>query len=175
VTLAVALDGRLDWMNAIGYAVAQLIGAFAASLALLLLTTVGFVDASVNQPGATAEALFDRELHSFAIEVLLTAVFIAVILTVTRKSPGSAIIVIPFTLMAIHFVGLLTSGASVNPTRSLAPAVVAGNYSSLWIYLTGPFVGSILGWAVYRFLTPPDDDMDLEAEADDEFDDLDED
>jgi aquaporin Z len=175
VTLAALFDGRIDWLNAIGYAVAQLIGAFAASLGLLLLTTVGFVDASVNQPGGTAEALFDRELHGFAIEVLLTAIFIAVILTVTRKSPGNAIIVIPFTLIAIHFVGLLTSGASVNPTRSLAPAVVAGNYNSLWIYLTGPFVGSVLGWAVYRFLTPPDDDMELEAAGDDEFDDLDED
>lgn len=176
VTLAALFDGRLDWVNALGYAVAQVIGAFAASLATLLITTASIVEASVNQPGPTAEAVFDTQVHAFAVEVLLTAVFIAVILTVTKKSPGQAIIVIPLTLFAIHMVGIFISGASVNPARSLAPAVVSGNYDSLWVYLTGPFVGSILGWALYRFLTPPDGELELEADdVDDEFDDLDDD
>lgn len=176
VTLAALFDGRLDWMNAIGYVIAQVIGAFAASIGVLLVSTMGIVAASVNQPGPTAEALFDRELHAFALEAILTTVFVAVILTVTKKSPGQAIIVIPLTLLAIHFIGIYTSGASVNPVRSLAPAVLSGTYGSLWVYLTGPFVGSILGWAIYRFLTPPGDDPEAEAEdLDDEFDDLDED
>lgn len=175
VTLAAVLDGRLDWVNALGYAIAQLIGAVAASLAIRLMTTVGFVSASVNTPGPTADALFDRELHAFAIEVILTAVFIAVILTVTKKSPDQAIIVIPLTLVAIHFVGIFTSGASVNPVRSLAPAVVSGSYASLWVYLTAPFLGSGLGWALYRFLTP-DDDMELESvDADDDLDEIEDD
>lgn len=173
VTLAAFLDGRLDWMNALGYVIAQFIGAFAASIGILLVSTMSIVAASVNQPGPTAEAAFDTELHAFAIEVILTAVFVAVILTVTKKSPDQAIIVIPLTLVAIHFVGIFTSGASVNPARSLAPAVVSGTYASLWVYLTAPFVGSVLGWALYRFLTPPDDDMELESvDADDDFDDL---
>ena len=176
VTLAAFFDGRLDWMNALGYVVAQLIGAFAASIGILLATTMSIVTTSVNQPGPTAEALFDRELHAFALEAILTAAFIAVILTVTKKSPDQAIIVIPLTLVMIHFVGIFTSGASVNPVRSLAPAVVAGNYASLWVYLTGPFVGSVLGWGIYRFLTPPDEDMELETEdGDDAFDDLEDD
>jgi len=176
VTLAALLDRRLNWMTALGYAGAQVIGAFAASLAIRLITTVGIVAASVNQPGPTAESTFDVELHAFAVEVILTAVFIAVILTVTKKSPDQAIIVIPLTLVAIHFVGIFISGASVNPVRSLAPAVVSGTYASLWVYLTGPFIGSILGWGVYRFLTPPDGDMEMETEdVDDGFDDLDDD
>ncbi|MEO8272869.1 MAG: aquaporin [Chloroflexota bacterium] len=176
VTLAALFDGRLDWMNALGYVVAQVIGAFAASIGVLLVTTMGIVQASVNQPGPTAEAQFDMELHAFALEAILTAVFIAVILTVTKKSPGQAIVVIPLTLLVIHFVGIFTSGASVNPARSLAPAVVSGTYGSLWVYLTGPFVGSILGWAIYRFLTPPDEDLEEATEdLDDEFEELDED
>jgi glycerol uptake facilitator-like aquaporin len=137
---------------------------------------MGIVAASVNQPGPTADAQIDMELHAFAVEVLLTAVFIAVILTVTRKSPDQAIIVIPLTLFAIHMVGIFISGASVNPIRSLAPAVVSGTYGSLWVYLTGPFVGAVVGWGLYRFLTPPDDELELAASADDDdFDDLEDD
>jgi aquaporin Z len=106
--------------------------------------------------------------------VVLTAIFVAVILTVSRNSPQQAILVIPFTLVAIHYVGMHISGASVNPVRSLAPAVVSGMYDSLWVYLTAPFVGSILGWGVYRLLTTPNDDVSVEIDDDYLDDDLDE-
>lgn len=179
VTLAALFDGRVTWMDAIGYVIAQILGALGASLAILLITTKSIVTASVNQPGPTAEALFDQELHAFSAEIILTAVFVAVILTVTRKAPDAAILVIPLVLLAIHFVGIQVSGASVNPARSLAPAIVSGTYQSLWVYLTAPFIGSILGWAAYKFLNPPDDDDDeagMESEDedwdDDEADDL---
>jgi aquaporin Z len=167
VTLAALFDGRIDWKNAIGYAVAQVVGAVGASLAILLITTKAVVANSVNLPGSIADDPFQAELHAFAAEAILTALFVAVILTVTRKAPDVAIIVIPLTLVAIHYVGIQISGASVNPARSLAPAVVTGTYQSLWIYLTAPFVGSILGWAAYRFLNPPDED-EMELEGDDE-------
>jgi len=175
VTLAALFDGRLDWKNAIGYAVAQVIGALGGAIAVMLLTTKDFVGAAVNQPGPTSGDPFTNELHSFSGEVILTAVFVAVILTVTRKAPDQAILVIPLTLVAIHYVGIFISGASVNPTRSLAPAMIAGNYASLWVYLTGPFVGSILGWGVYRFLTPPDDDLEAVAEGELDEEELEED
>jgi aquaporin Z len=175
VTLAALLDGRVTWKDALGYVVMQVAGALAGSLAILLLTTKTIVQASVNLPGPLAESQFDQEIHAFATEIILTAVFVAVILTVTRKAPDLAIVVIPFVLVAIHFVGIQVSGASVNPARSLAPAVVTATYQSLWVYLTAPFVGSIVGWAIYRVLNPPDDDADLledEAEDWDEEDEL---
>jgi aquaporin Z len=159
VTLAALLDGRVGWMDAIGYAVAQMIGALGASVSILLLVSPSIVASAVNQPGPIGATPFEVELHAFAAEAVLTAIFIAVILTVTKKSPQQAIVVIPLTLVVIHFVGIFTSGASVNPARSLAPAMVAGKYESLWVYLTGPFVGSVVGWAIYRFLTPPDDEV----------------
>jgi len=169
VTLGALFDGRLTWLDAIGYVIAQLVGAFAATLAILLIASKAIVQATVNHPGPTAEGQFAQELHAFSTEVILTAVFVAVILTVTRKAPDAAILVIPLTLVAIHYVGIQISGASVNPARSLAPAVVSGDYQSLWVYLTAPFAGSIIGWAAYRFLNPPDDDdVDLEADMDDE-------
>ena len=175
VTLGALFDGRVTWQTAIAYVVAQVVGGVVATLGILLVSTPEVVGAAVNAPGPTAETLMGQELHAFSVEAILTAVFVAVILTITTKQPDKAVIVIPFTLVAIHFVGMLISGASVNPVRSLAPAVVSGNYESLWVYLTGPFVGSVLGWGVYRLLTPPEDEISIEIEEeldDDELDDL---
>jgi aquaporin Z len=174
VTLAALFDGRVTWQSAIGYVIAQLVGGFVATLGILLIATKDVVANAVNAPGPTAETLLGQELHAFSVEAVLTAVFVAVILTITTKQPDKAVIVIPFTLVAVHFVGMLISGASVNPVRSLAPAVVAGNYTSLWVYLTGPFVGSVLGWGVFRFLTPEDDEISVEIEEELDDDELDE-
>lgn len=174
VTLGAALDGRVSWIDAIGYMVAQVGGALVASLSLLLITSVDVVKMSVNQPGPLpgASDAVTLEVHAFAVEVILTAVFVAVILTVTRKAPGAAIFVIPLTLVAIHFAAMNISGASVNPARSLAPAVVSGSYEGLWVYLTAPFLGGIVGWGVYRmFLEDDEADDDGELEGD-EFDEL---
>jgi len=173
VTLAALFDGRVTWQSAIGYVIAQLVGGFAGTLAVLLVTSSSVIAGAVNGPGPTADTVFAQELHAFSTEAVLTAVFVAVILTITAKQATFAILVIPFTLVAIHYVGMLLSGASVNPVRSIAPAVVAGNYESLWVYLTGPFVGSILGWGVFRFLTPEDDEISVEVEEElDEDDEL---
>jgi aquaporin Z len=178
VTLAALFDGRVAWLDAVGYAIAQVFGAVAASLVIRLVLTQDFVAATVNRAGSTAADPTTAQIHAFATEVLLTTIFVAVILTVTRKAPSAAIFVIPLTLVAIHYAGILISGASVNPARSLGPAVVSGDYAGLWVYLTAPFAGSIVGWGIYRLFNPPDDEADEdEAEADDdeldELDDLD--
>jgi aquaporin Z len=175
VTLAAVFDGRISWQSGIGYVVAQVIGGLAASLGVMLVTSAAVIAAATNVPGSTGEGVFVQELHAFSVEAVLTAVFVAVILTVTTKQPEFAIIVIPLTLVAIHYAGMLVSGASVNPVRSLAPAVVSGNYASLWVYLTAPFVGSVLGWGVHRFLTPMETEVSIEIEEeldDDELEDL---
>jgi aquaporin Z len=178
VTLGALFDGRLAWLDALGYMAAQVAGALLASLAILLLDTVDVVKMSVNQPGPVPGATdaITLEVHAFVVEVLLTAIFVAVILTVTRRAPQTAIFVIPLTLVAIHFAAINISGASVNPARSLAPAVVSGTYGSLWVYLTAPFLGAIVGWGAYRLLLwGEDDDVDAAEDdfEDDEFDDLD--
>ncbi len=179
VTLAAWIDRRVDWMSAIAYVAVQIIGALAASLMILLLVSKDAVTATLNQPavpGASDPTGFAvSDIDAFIFELILTTVFVAVILTITNKEPALAVLVIPLTLVMIHFVGIPLSGASVNPVRSLAPAIVSGNYKHLWVYLTAPFAGAILGWLIYRFVTLPEDDVSVELVEGDEFEDLEDD
>jgi aquaporin Z len=156
VSLAFVIDGQLDIISGIGYLVAQVLGALAASLMILAVISPNAVAATRTVPGV-------QDLPAFAGEAILTSIFVAVILTITRTAPRLAVLVIPLTLLMIHFAAIPITGSSVNPARSLAPAIVAGDYSHLWVYLTGPFVGSIVGWVVYRILTPPVGDLVPEA------------
>jgi MIP family channel proteins len=149
VTLAAVLDKRISAMDAVGYVIAQVVGAIAASGFILLIANQGVVSETRNVPGLA-------DVPAFTVEVLLTAVFVAVILTVTKKAADYAITVIPLTLLMIHAVGIPFTGASVNPARSLGPALVSANFDSLWIYLTAPFVGAVVGWLVYRVLATED-------------------
>jgi aquaporin Z len=173
VTLAALFDGRVTWQSAIGYVVAQIIGGLAASLAIVLVTSGALVQLTVNQPGALGgDDAFGNEIRAFGIELILTAVFVAVILTVTRNYARQAILIISLTLVAIHFAAMHLSGASVNPVRSLAPAVVSGSYGGLWVYLIAPMLGAVVGWGLYALLTPPNDEVSVEIDED-ELDELD--
>jgi aquaporin Z len=175
VTLAALFDGRVTGQAAIGYVIAQIVGGLAASLAIVLITSGALVELTVNQPGALAgDDAFGNEIRAFGIELVLTAVFVAVILTVTRNYARQAILIIPLTLVAIHFAAMHLSGASVNPVRSLAPAVVSGTYTALWVYLIAPMVGAIAGWGLYRLLMDPEEEVSVEIDED-ALDDLDED
>jgi aquaporin Z len=162
VTLAAWIDQRLDWVSAIGYVAAQIIGALAASMMILLLISKDVVSATINQPALpnsqTGTGFAISDISAFILEMLFTTVFVAVILTITNKEPQLAVLVIPLTLVMI------------NPVRSLAPAIVSGNYQHLWVYLTAPFAGSILGWLIYRFVTLPEDDVSVEVVDENEFD-----
>lgn len=174
VTVAAVLDRRLGWKDGIAYAAAQAVGAFAASGFILLALSSEFVRATVNQPGPIGQSALEAELHAFSIEIVLTAIFIAVILTVSSRHPGKSLFVIPLTLVAVHFAAIPLSGASVNPIRSVAPAVWTGTYGSLWVYLAGPLLGGILGWGVFRVLNPAEgdgdfDEDDLEDELEEEY------
>jgi MIP family channel proteins len=161
VTLAALFDGRIDVVGAVGYAVAQIVGAVAASFTVLFIINKAAVDATRNVPGVP-------DIQAFGTEVFATAVFVAVILTVTKRAPAMAPLVIALTLAVVHFATIPISGASVNPARALGPAIVAGNYDKIWIYLSAPFLGGIVGWAIYRFFgAGEDEDADL-VEDDDE-------
>jgi aquaporin Z len=147
VTFGAFLDRRIDAMNAAGYVVSQVVGASAASAVVLLLSDQAAVRGTANTfaDGKTGVAI--------ATEILLTAIFLLVILTVTKRAPSQAAFAIPLTLVMIHFAGIPFSGASVNPARSLAPVLVGGALdASILVYFIGPLVGAAIGWAVYRAL-----------------------
>jgi len=147
VTVAMVLDRRTSATDAVGYVVAQVLGAVAAGLVVLVLYDQASVAAGITAPGEGTS-----EIAALIIEILLTATFLLVILTATKRSPALAPIVIPLTLVAIHFAAATLSGASVNPARSLGSAVVGGDLGVIWIYLVGPIAGAVLGWAVFRGL-----------------------
>jgi aquaporin Z len=144
VTVAMVLDKRTTPADAVGYIIAQVIGAIAAGAVVLIAVSQDAVKAGITKPGTGI-----TDIGAVILEVVFTAGFIAVILASTKRVPALAPLAIPLTLVAIHFATATLSGASVNPARSIGSAVVGGDLGQLWIYLVAPIIGAIIGWAAY--------------------------
>jgi aquaporin Z len=147
VTIAMVLDKRTLPMDAVGYIVAQAVGAIGAAAFVLVVAGQASVTAGITKPGGGV-----TEIGALLLETVLTAGFVAVILTATKRAPLLAPLAIPLTLVAIHFASAPLSGASVNPVRSLGSALIGGDLAGLWIYIVAPIVGSVAGWAVFRVI-----------------------
>ncbi len=139
VSVAFAAAGRSSWSTVPGYIGAQLAGAFAASGTLRLLFPAD------GKLGATLPA--GSPMQSFVLEVILTALLMFVILSVStgakEKGITAGIAIGSVIALEAMFAGPIC-GASMNPARSLAPAVVSGNLQSLWVYLTAPLLGALI-------------------------------
>jgi aquaporin Z len=142
VTLAMVLDGRTTLPDAIGYWIAQFAGAGVASLVVLT--------ASSQEAVASTATGYEVLSTGITMEIILTTVFVWVILAVTKRGANHAAAGIALTLVAVHLAGIKFSGASVNPARSFAPAVVGGVVDQLWVYIVFPLVGGILAAGLYR-------------------------
>jgi aquaporin Z len=160
VTLGVLLAKGMTATEAAYYWVAQLAGGITGA-ALLKLMTSGFGDVT-DQTGALGSNDWGKNISAggaFVLEVLLTFVFVGVILLVTGRSatPGFAGLAIGLTLTAVHLVGIPLDGTSVNPARSLGPALFDGGDSlaHVWLFLLAPLVGAVLAVAAVRALTTP--------------------
>ncbi len=147
VTVAMVLDKRTTPVEAVGYIVAQIIGAIAAAAVVLVTVSQAAVAAGITQPGTGI-----TDIGALVLETVFTAIFLVVILTTSKRAGSLAAIFIPLTLVAIHFAIATLSGSSVNPARSIGSAVVGGDLSSLWIYLVGPTIGGIIGFGVFRLM-----------------------
>jgi aquaporin Z len=147
VSLAMAIDGRLSPMDAAGYIVSQIIGAIGASALILVLWNQAAVASTITAPGSGFS-----DGQALILETVLTAIFLLVILTSTRHASALAPLAIPLTLVGIHLAAVPFTGASVNPARSIAPALLGGDLSKLWIYLVAPVVGAVIAALVYRTL-----------------------
>jgi aquaporin Z len=147
VTVAAVLDGRTTAQDAVGYILAQVIGAVAAAGVVFVVAGQAAVAAGVTKPGGGVS-----DIGAMILEIVLAAGFILVILTSTKRAPTLAPLAIPLTLVAIHFASASLSGASVNPARSIGSALLGQNLTSLWIYIIAPIVGAVGGWAVYRVI-----------------------
>jgi aquaporin Z len=142
VSLGMFLDRRISMNDMFGYWIAQFAGAIVASLVVL----IAFNDDAV---AATTTHSSDN-WAGIVVEVVMTALFLAVILQSTKSERvrGTALLAIPLTLLAIHVAIIPISGSSVNPARSLGPAIVGTDFGDIWIYLIFPPVGAVLGWVI---------------------------
>jgi aquaporin Z len=145
VSLAMFLDRRLSALDTIWYWIAQFVGAIAASL----LIFVTYADRDAVKATATRSS---ADARGFFLELVCSAIFVVVILQVTRSDRygASALLAIPLTLFAIHIALIPFTGSSVNPARTLGPDLVGATaWSDIWIYLLAPPAGAIIGWAVH--------------------------
>jgi len=147
VTIAMVLDKRTPPADAVGYIVAQVAGAIAAGLFVMVAINQAAVTQGITAPGTGVS-----DMGALLIEIVATAGFLAVILASTKRAPNLAALAIPLTLVAIHFATATLSGSSVNPARSIGSALVGGDVSKLWIYLVGPIVGGVLGWVAWKLI-----------------------
>jgi aquaporin Z len=147
VTLAFAINGNFSWIEVVPYASSQVLGALLGSYTLLFLFPSSVFLGATLPSGGWAQ--------SFVLEVILSFFLMFVILQVATGSKEQGM----FAGLAIGSVVLLeamfagpVSGASMNPARSLAPALVSGHTEQLWIYLTAPFLGAITAVLMYRII-----------------------
>ncbi|HVX51395.1 MAG TPA: aquaporin [Chitinophagaceae bacterium] len=148
VSIAFYLAGRFPFSSVVPYIISQLAGALMASVVLKLLFPANAL------LGATLPA--GSNLQSFVLEVLLTFFLMLVIINVATGSKEQGM----FAGLAIGSVVLLEAmfagpvcGASMNPARSLAPAVVSGHTENLWIYLAAPVAGAAAAIPVWKYLS----------------------
>lgn len=147
VSIAFAVGGRMPARKILPYIAAQLTGAFTASFALHALFPAS------QKLGATLPA--GSEMQSFILEVILTFLLMLVIWNVStgakEKGITAGIAVASVVGLEAMFAGPIC-GASMNPARSLAPAVVSGAVQSLWIYLSAPVAGAIAAVFIARYI-----------------------
>lgn len=154
VSIGMLVAGRMNVKDFVGYVVAQVVGATAGAAILMVL--VG-QRTSLGQNGyGSGSALGINVGVAFLVEVILTFVFVLVVLSVTSKKEFGAIagLVIGGTLTFVHILGIPFTGTSVNPARSIGPALFVGGdaLSQVWLFIVAPLIGGVVAALVYKFL-----------------------
>jgi len=154
VSLAMLITKKMNVKDFIGYIVAQILGAIAGS-SLLGVLLGSFDSLGANGYGAFGQ-LADTVWIALLIEVILTFVFVTTILGVTSKKENGHVtgVVIGLTLTLVHLIGIGFTGTSVNPARSLGPALLQGGeaLSQVWVFIIAPLIGSTLAAFFHKFV-----------------------
>ena len=159
ITLGVFLSGRMNAKDCGMYIVFQVIGAIiaAALLAFLVSTDPGLARGTATGANACASP---NVINGLVAEIILTFIFVMVVLGATAKTNGAtnnfAGLAIGLALILIHLVGINYTGTSVNPARSIGPALFQGGeaLNQLWVFIVGPFVGGALAAFVWKAIEP---------------------
>jgi aquaporin Z len=158
VTVGAAVGGRFPWTQVPAYVITQVAAAIVAAL-VLFITVQGIPGYDTSHHMAQNGYGDYSAVHldwwaAFLVEIVLTGIFVVVILGVTderNEHPALAPLAIGLSLSAIHFVGIPLTGTSVNPARSIGPALFAGadNIVQLWLFILAPLVGGAAGGLLY--------------------------
>ena len=167
VSLGVLMSGRMTTKDFIGYVIAQVLGAFFGALLLMAIFSMGGVEDMTGGFGSNGLAGVNGSAAAgVLVEIVLTFVFIMSILGVTSSKAGHGSfggLVIGLTLVFVHILGIGLTGTSVNPARSIGPAIVAamnGNtepLGSLWVFIIAPLIGGALAALCYNYLAGKDE------------------
>jgi aquaporin Z len=163
VTIGAWLSGRVPLRDALGYWAAQFIGGILGALLLWAtfscspLYSRSKTGLGTNGWGAASHIHINAG-GAFLIEVIMTALFVFAVLGATSKTSNAATagIIIGFSLSVVHFIGIPITGTSVNPARSLGPALIVGGtaLSQVWLFIVAPLVGGALAAGLHRVLYP---------------------
>ena len=163
VSLGMLATKRMNFKDFCGYVISQVLGAIVAAFMLKMI-------GSMCSPAITSLGTngFDSlsyvnisMMGAFLVEVILTAIFVITILGVTSKKEYSSIsgVVIGLTLAFVHIIGIPLTGTSVNPARSLGPALLEGGkaLSQVWIFIIGPLLGALIAALIWMCLSPSEE------------------
>ncbi len=150
ITLGCWIAKRISGKDAIMYMVFQCIGAFIGSAILNLMVSMLGAEGTTTGANVCSEG----PVIGMIIEIFLTCVFVLVVLGTTDSKKGAgnlAGLAIGISLIVVHLVGIHYTGTSVNPARSLAPAVFEGGEAlkQVWAYIVGPFIGAVLAALIW--------------------------
>lgn len=155
VSLAMLMTGKMTSKDFVGYVISQVIGGVVAAAILMFIIKSSNVAMGFGTNGfGTASAINISMLGAIITEIILTFVFIFTILGVTssEKTAGIAGVVIGLTLAFVHILGINITGTSVNPARSLGPAIFAGGIAlqQVWVFILAPLAGAALAAIVFK-------------------------
>lgn len=161
VTLGMVVTKRMSWADAVGYWIAQILGAIVGA-GLLFAVVSGAKGYSRTENGLGADGWGASSMvglntvGAFIAEVILTALFVYVVIVATRKAANTnvAAVAIGLALATVHLVGIPLTGTSVNPARSIGPALFVGGeaLSQLWLFIVAPLVGAVIAVGIYKVL-----------------------
>lgn len=163
VTMGFLVSGQISITEAVGYWIAQLVGGIAGA-AVLFGVLSGSPDYSrktigLGTDGYNAQSMIHLDAGgAFAAEAILTLLFVFVILMVTSKigAPLNAGMAIGFTLALVHLIGIPLTGTSVNPARSLGPALIVEGEAikQVWLFIVAPLLGGIAAALLFKYFVP---------------------
>ena len=159
VSLAMLISKKLSAKDFCGYVVAQVLGGIvAASLLKAINSMCNPVLEGLGTNGFDAASYVGLNMTgAIIVEVILTLIFILAILGVTSTDKFGSVagIVIGLTLAFVHIIGIPLTGTSVNPARSLGPALLAGGdaLSQVWVFIVAPLIGAAIAVAIWQFLS----------------------